>query len=323
MRRRQTVFVALTLVISCSAFRLPSFVFAAQQTQAPTFRSGIDVVELNVAVTDGRRVITNLAAEDFKVVDNGVEQKVLSVSRETLPIDVTILLDTSESVSVPLLEAMVNGAQRIRGRLRPDDRVSILTFSHRIRERVALSVPGVISKIELGRPAGQTSLNDAIAIVLAQPPAIDRRQMMIVFTDGRDSTSILSESEVLAVAGRSNTAVFGISRTGASRTAASQVLLLQAGSSISFFDLLAGVTGGAVQHVPLFSFSTPLAGQMSIKPNLNLLEEPFLKALDDFRSSYVLRYNLTGVPRAGWHEVAVTVPGRKNYAIRTRTGYAG
>lgn len=251
-------------------------------------------------------MVTNLTAADFRVLDNGVEQKVTSVTRETLPIDVTILLDTSESVSVSLLEAMVNGAKKIRSRLRPDDRVSILTFSHRIRERVALSVSGVIGQIELGRP-GQTSLNDAIAVVLAQPPAIDRRQMMIVFTDGRDSTSILNESDVLTVAGRSRTAVFGISR----------------GAGSAFFVNLAAATGGQVQALASYSITSQGSNQFSVKPNLDLLDEPFLKALDDFRSSYVLRYNLTGVPRAGWHKVEVTVPMRKNLTIRTRSGYAG
>ncbi len=73
-------------------------------TQAPAqFRSGVDVVELNVAVTNGKKVVADLTAADFEVLDNGVRQEVLSVSRELLPIDVTMVIDTSASLT-PLLE---------------------------------------------------------------------------------------------------------------------------------------------------------------------------------------------------------------------------
>lgn len=307
---------ALALCFVLSSFVLSSFVLT--QNQVPSFRTSTDVVELNVSVTDGRKVIANLTAADFKVLDNDVEQTVISVSRETLPIDVTILLDTSESLSVPMLETLVNAAKRIRSRLRPDDRVSIVTFNHRIQERVALSVPGVISQISLGRPAGQTSLNDAIAVVLSQLPAVERRQMMIVFTDGRDSTSILNASDVIRTAGRSNTAVFAISRSGGNVAG----LLLE----------LAATTGGEAQLLPLFGVTlsenrgpAPPFRSTNVTPtqNTTLLDEPFLKAFDDFRSSYVLRYNLTGVPRQGWHTVTVTVPKGKKYTVRTRSGYAG
>ena len=58
--------------------------------------------------------------------------------------------------------------------------------------------------------------------------------------------------------------------------------------------------------------------------NPNLLDGPFLQALEDFRSSYTLQYNLTGVPRKGWHTVAVRVTkSGKTYQVRTRTGYVG
>jgi hypothetical protein len=58
--------------------------------------------------------------------------------------------------------------------------------------------------------------------------------------------------------------------------------------------------------------------------NDNMLDESFLKAFEDFRTSYVVRYTLAGVPRPGWHAVTVKItrPGRL-YQVRTRTGYMG
>jgi hypothetical protein len=57
---------------------------------------------------------------------------------------------------------------------------------------------------------------------------------------------------------------------------------------------------------------------------LDGIEQMFLRALDDFRTSYVLRYAAEGVARAGWHEIAVRVikPGTR-YDVRARKGYGG
>jgi hypothetical protein len=66
-------------------------------------------------------------------------------------------------------------------------------------------------------------------------------------------------------------------------------------------------------------------GTTVMRPQTNLLDAPFIKALDDFRTSYVVNYQLAGVPRPGWHEVTVRVkrPGGNRYTVRTRNGYTG
>jgi VWFA-related protein len=293
--------------------------------QVPAFRANVDVVELNVAVTDGRRVVADLRAADFVVTDNGVKQPVISAVRESVPIDVTLLIDISDSVTPQLEKAIASAVNRVRGRLRPDDRVSLVSFNHRIQEQVALTLPGLVKGLEMPRPSGQTSLNDAIAVVLAQPHAVDRRQMLIVFTDGYDSSSFLTEADLMPIAGRSNTAVFAISR-GAAGFASSGTGPLPLARSAAFFERVAAATGGFAQIVPAWNVTrtaTPTGGSVRMTTKTNLLDDYFLKALDDFRTSYLVRYNLTGVARDGWHTVSVTIPrpGR-NYVVRTRTGYA-
>ncbi len=58
--------------------------------------------------------------------------------------------------------------------------------------------------------------------------------------------------------------------------------------------------------------------------NNTVFDAAFLRALEDFRTSYVLRYTLEGVSSAGWHDVAVRVvkPGTR-YQVRARRGYVG
>jgi len=165
------------------AFAAAALAAPAAWQQRPQFRTGVDVVQLNVAVTDKTRVISDLVAADFEVLDNGVRQEVVSISREALPIDVTMALDTSESVVQWVQNAIVSAANRIRERLKPEDRLSLVTFNQRIHERIALLPASEAPSISLGRPTGQTSLNDVIATVLAARPVVDRRQLAIVFSD--------------------------------------------------------------------------------------------------------------------------------------------
>jgi hypothetical protein len=321
---------------------------AASQQQMPQFRAGIDVVQLNIAVTDKTRVVSDLVAADFEVLDNGVRQDVMSVSREALPIDVTMAIDTSQSLPQWIQDAIVSAANRIRERLKPADRLSLVTFNQRIHERIALLPASEVPAIGLGRPMGQTSLNDVISTVLAVRPSVDRRQLAIVFTDGYDTTSLLDEDDVLEVARRSQMVMFFVSgqltlSTSARNTRVGRVVRTwtptpKGGlsltttvvpgdpdrSPIAFFQRIAAATGGVVQVAPLSNITIRMGGSVVARPQTNLLDAPFIKALDDFRTSYVLSYQLAGVPRPGWHEVTVRVkrPGTK-YTVRTRNGYTG
>ena len=323
----------LPIAIAATAFATPV------TSQLPQFRTGVDVVQLNVAVTEKTRVIADLTAADFEVLDNGVRQEVLSVSREILPIDVTMALDTSESVVQWLQNAIVSAANRIRERLKPQDRLSLVTFNQRIHERIALLPASEAAAISLGRPTGQTSLNDVVATILAARPTVDRRQLAIVFSDGYDTTSLLSEADVLDMARRSQTAMFFVSghqpgmrvvRTwsttpnGGLSLSTSAVREETERSSTAFFQRVAAATGGVVQIAALSNITIRYGGQTVMRPQTNMLDEPFIKALDDFRTSYVVSYSLAGVPRRGWHEVTVRVkrPGTA-YQIRTRNGYTG
>jgi VWFA-related protein len=308
-------------------------------TQRPQFRTGVDIVQLNVSVTEKTRVISDLVARDFEVLDNGVRQEVVSVSRETVPIDVTMALDTSESVVQWLQNAIVSAANKIRERLKREDRLSVVTFNQLIHERIALMPASKAQTISLGRPAGQTSLNDVIATVLAARPPVDRRQLAIVFSDGYDTTSLLDEDDVLDMARRSQTAMFFVSgQQPGLRVVRKWSPTLNGGLSLTtetvpddeernptaFFHRIAAATGGVVQVTTLSNVTIRSSVMTLLRPQTNMLDDPFIKALDDFRTSYVVNYSLAGVPRAGWHEVTVRVkrPGTA-YQVRTRNGYIG
>src|SRR5258705_8272034 len=96
---------------------------SARQT---TFRLTTAVVSVSVSVKRGNTVVANLKAQDFTLTDNGVRQTVEAVSIESVPIDVTLFLDTSGSTSGKLDE-MQHDVQTILQLLRSNDRFRLLT----------------------------------------------------------------------------------------------------------------------------------------------------------------------------------------------------
>src|SRR6185503_17752438 len=100
---------------------LLSIVVSAHLLASPSqqqFRSRTDAVIIDVTVLQNDRLVTDLAAEDFSVSDNGVRQEIVDLSREPLPMDVTLLLDRSASVQGALSVALDAATDRVRSVMR-------------------------------------------------------------------------------------------------------------------------------------------------------------------------------------------------------------
>lgn len=173
--------------------------------------------------------------------------------------------------------------------------MSVLPFSRQVREQLWLAPAGDVGEIGLESTGGQTSLNDAIALALMTPLERNRRQMAIVFTDGFDTTSFMTEAAALDVARRSHVALFVVA-SGDRKTLPAR-----------FLEEVAATTGGLAQ----------------IAQPVQAVEQHFLRALEEFRTSYVVRYVPEGVERGGWHDVSVRVSKRGRYHVRARRGYFG
>ncbi|HSC28379.1 MAG TPA: hypothetical protein VLD67_13955 [Vicinamibacterales bacterium] len=299
-------------------------------------RSGVDAVTIDVSVTQRNRPVEGLAARDFELTDNGVRQTILDVSRDTLPIDVTLVVDMSgRGVLQPSLVAGVN---RVLKSLRPGDRARIVTFRSHVREVAALAEAGSLAPLEIGpgvyyavSPSGATACYDAVALSILTPPAPGRRQLAIVFSAGRDTSSFLAPSDLLAIARRSGPMVsvvhasFDLTPGDEAPEGAEPLATPVDPLAITprFFEELADATGGRVEVVRPFRVQRHDTKSFSFRWQLVVgLEDSFVRALDDFRSAYVLRYTPEGVGTGGWHEVAVRVTkAGGQYEVRARKGY--
>lgn len=271
---------------------------AQQAPPAPVFRASTASVSVDVSVRQNGRPVTDLAPGDFEVLDAGVAQQVTEVVRETLPIDVTCIIDLSGSVQGPVLEALTRAVTSVGERLRPTDRATVLTFNHQIRQVRPLAAGGW-SNLSIGTPSGLTSLFDAVTLSLISSPEVGRRRMVIVFTDGLDTTSFLDGAGMIEIARRSSSSVFIVALSEGT------VRRPEPPAHEALFAALADTTGGALETLQR---DEDISGT-------------FAQAFDDFRTSYVLNYTYEGPPRAGWHPLDVQVRRADAYEVRARQGY--
>lgn len=272
---------------------------AAQQ---PTFQLATSSITVDASVTRDGTPVTGLTARDFRLTDRGVVQTITDVSREQFPVDVTFVADLVGSVEGPWLNGFRRAFEGMRRSLRDGDRGRLVLFDPRIREVTGIEYARVdIQAPKWPSDGGASSLLDALAVSLVRDANPEYRRMAIVMTEGQDGGSFLDEPELFDVAARTDTAVFFVAVTdGTSRVP-------QRPTNERMLQALANATGGAVTVVQRDAD----------------LGASFIRELEEFRTSYVLRYSPTGVPAGGWHDVDVRVNRQGRYDVRARKGYFG
>jgi VWFA-related protein len=191
--------------------------------QQPAFRTGVDIVSLNVTVTDPTaHYVTDLDEGNFSVFEDGVKQDVTFFTRRQQPIALSLLLDSSASMEdkLPTLQA---AASNFIHRLKSNDIGQVVDFDNRVEVRQAFTSnqTELAAAIQQTTAGGSTSLYNAIYIALKELRKVKavseedvRRQALVLFSDGEDTSSLVSFDEVLDLAKRSETAVYTIALRG-------------------------------------------------------------------------------------------------------------
>jgi Ca-activated chloride channel family protein len=306
--RPHTLAAALVAIASAVCAR-----HAAPQTapQPPAlFRAGADIVGVDASVQQDRRPLTGLKPADFELFDNGVRQEITDVTYEKLPIDVTVLLDVSASVTGGTLEELRSAVRQVRTDLAPEDRLRLIVFNMGIRRLVDFDDPpaNVERALASAQGEGSSAVFDAVAVALTAAEAPGRRRLVILFSDGQDSSSISDVETLLDIAKRSTPTLAVILGSSSVEGPASLFRATRAAAPETvgaLYERLAGETGGMVAVV---------------KPGENLTSR-FRRMVQDFRSSYVLYFTPKGVERAGVHTLDVRVK-RNGAEVRARRSYA-
>jgi VWFA-related protein len=268
--------------------------------QGPLFRANTDIVPVYVSVRAGNDTIGALASSDFALTDRGVPQTVEVVSSDAVPIDVTLVVDTSFSVtnSLPLFRSEV---QTIVGQLQPNEQVRLITFDTEVRQILTMQSPSERPPVQEIQRGNTTSLADALVLALARARRSNRRHLVFVFTDGYDTSSILGYAALPDLASRTDSIVH-------------IALVKPSGSDMPSPAALAALSAAASR-----------TGGSLYPPTQNVggLVAAFQRAIDDFRHSYVLFFTPTGVAGPGWHDISVKVLKPGSFDVRAREGYFG
>jgi len=276
--------------------------------QQPSFRAGVDIVSLNVTVTDAAtHYITDLEESDFLVFEDGIKQNVTFFSRRQSPIALSLLLDSSASMEehLPVLQT---AASNFVHKLKSNDIAQVIDFDSRVEIRQGFTgnqaeLDTAISQLAAG---GSTSLHNAIYIALKELRKVRavneedvRRQALIVFSDGEDTSSLVSFDEVLDLAKRSETSIYTIALRGS--------------------DVQA--KGFREAEFVMRTLAQETGGRAFFPAKIDDLNGVYTQIADELASQYTLGYTSANPRRDGaWRRIVIQVS-RPNVTPRTKKGY--
>jgi Ca-activated chloride channel family protein len=206
-----------------SALGLLPLALSAQQPQQtpppppqqPTFRSTGRVVPVYTTVTDeSGQIVLDLTQEDFEIRDNGKPQEITQFSMKLAPMTGTILIDGSQSI-VRDFDLLIGAADAFIVRMMPGDRVRIGSFADDVRLGPAPTddrdelIRFLRNPFSL-RMGIHTRLWDAIDLAIESLPPAESRRVVLVLTDGQDTSSVKRQSDVISRAMRNDVMVYAI-----------------------------------------------------------------------------------------------------------------
>lgn len=274
---------------------------------APTFSVKVNLVRLLVSVrTQSGVLLTNLNRQDFRILDSGVPQQISIFERNTsLALSVAVLIDTSGSTQRDLhyeVDSVLRFLPTLLGSGNPQDTFELFSFNWRINLESDFSRNQKRAERALHalRGEGGTSLYDAI--YLASDTLSDRegRHVIVVVTDGGDTTSYKKYNDALAAAQRSDVVLFPV-----------VVVPIEGDAGRN--------TGG--EHA-LATLATSTGGRIFYPEGFDRLDAAFADILQELRTQYLLGFYPSNVRQQSrlFHQVRVET-WDPSLRVAARTGY--
>jgi Ca-activated chloride channel homolog len=272
------------------------------------FRAGVDVVLLNVTVTDGaRRYVTDLDLGDFTILEEGRPQTITFFRKADVRMALALLIDSSASMEQALSTAQEAAIGFVR-QLGPADVATVIDFDSRVQVLAPFTNDkgALEAAIRATASGGSTAIYNAVYIALRELGKIRlddeqeglRRRAIVVLSDGEDTSSLVSFDEALDAALRSDSVIYtiglGIEASATRRSADPSFVLTR----------LAQQTGGRA------FFPTAAKDLIGVYADIR----------DELSSQYLLAYISSSDRTGQWRRVNVRV-NRPGLTVRTRQGY--
>ena len=280
----------------------------SQPSPQGAFRSTVDIVSLSVTVMNAsNHYVTDLEQDEFSVFEDGVKQDLTFFNRRQQPIALSLLLDSSASME-DKLGTLQTAAANFIDRLKPNDLAQVIDFDSRVEVRQPFTgnKADLRAAIDMTSPGGSTSLHNAIYIALKELRKVRavneedvRRQALVVFSDGEDTSSLVTFDEVLDLAKRSETAVYAIALRGLDTQA----------------------KGFREAEFVMRTLAQETGGRAFFPARIEDLEGVYTQIADELASQYTLGYSSRNARRDGaWRRVIVQVT-RPSSTPQAKKGY--
>ncbi len=182
--------------------------------QDMTIRVHVQLVNIIATVRDSAGALTtDLTKEDFIVLDEGQPQEIRFFDRqEGTPLAITLLIDSSGSTAKDLKFEQDSAAKFLHALVRHQDRVALYAFNQDVDEVVGFTNDP--KRLERGLkaiyPAGGTALYDAIFLASNELHRQEGRRVIILVTDGDDTTSRINYHQALHAAQDADAAIYSV-----------------------------------------------------------------------------------------------------------------
>ena len=299
-------FRAPTLILALVLATISSKLLVAYQD---VIRAEVRLVPLLVTVKDtAGNLVGDLKKEDFKVFDNGVSQQISVFERRTeQPLSVTLLVDTSGSTAKDLKYETDSTARFLKALLREgnnNDQASLYSFNWEVQLQSSFTrrLARLEDKLHNLKAEGGTSLYDAVVFGCRDLEGRSGRHVVIVITDGGDTTSTWKYQDAIVSLHRADAIVFAI--------------------------LVVPITNGAGRNIggenALATMTRDTGGRVFTPAVGSAMDQAFEDILRALRTQYLIGYYPRNIPPTGdrFHRVKVEGP-RPGLQVSTRSGYYG
>lgn len=273
------------------------------QDARPRFEGGIDLVTVNVTVTDADgHLVTGLPREAFEILEDAQRQTITQFTNERMPISLGVLLDISDSMFGKRIQDARSAIDRfLFDLLAPDDEFFVLAFNHMPHvltrwTRDNTLIKGVLDGL---KPFGSTAAYDAL--VASMPLVAERshqRSALVLISDGADNASNVDRRGLRAALLKSDTFVYAVAIDSPDRQPLNTRINAQA----------------------LREITAENGGRTEVVQNSSDLAAATASIADELNSQYLLGYTSTRGVDGQFHSIRVRVAGT-GYRIRARTGY--
>jgi Ca-activated chloride channel homolog len=281
---------------------------AAFAQDAPMFRTDVDLVNMEVVVTDKKGdLVPNLTYLDFTILEDGQPQSVRYFSAgPTLNPDrglhLGLLLDVSESMG-PNIGFVRSSAIAFLKTVAEAVDITVVDFDTEVRTTryEPKQFVRLVERIRQQKTGGATALYDAIGVYLANAAEQDGRKVMLLYTDGGDNQSAMGLSDLIEVLKTSDVTIYVIGQVTPQPN----------------------TSWGAVRR-ELTRIAEVTGGQAFFPQSSDDLRDTYAAVLAEVRTGYTLGYQSTnGRTDGAWRDVEVKVTPRdgRQYKVRSRKGY--